>query len=399
MGIRLASLADPKAALWLRGRRTFPEWKENGPAIWMHCASLGEFEQGRPLLEAIRKEYPAYRIIITFFSPSGYEIRKNYPGADAVFYLPMDSKRNAVRFLDAIRPELVLWVKYEYWFYYLTEIKKRKIPLLLISSVFSAKQPFFRGYGGLWRQMLGSFSHIFVQNMESLQRLQSIPGLSCSLSGDTRFDRVHEITVGWTEVDHIREFCRDKFTVVAGSTWEEDEEEWTHFVKTNLQMAFIIAPHLVDEDSIRETGKRFPGCNRFSAWKAGIRNPSNVLIIDNIGLLSRLYKYADVAYVGGGFGNSGLHNILEAGAYGIPVIIGPVYEKHFEAIDMIKEGGAISISNALMLERVMSELTGNPEKRNAAGLAAGNYVRNNKGASEKILNYIREKRLLTNASN
>jgi len=338
-------------------------------------------------------------MIITFFSPSGYEIRKNYAGADAVYYLPMDSKRNAIRFLDSVRPELVLWVKYEYWYHYLTEIKKREIPLLLISSIFSARQPFFRWYGGLWRKMLSSFSHIFVQNKESLQWLQSIPGMSCSLSGDTRFDRVSEIMAGWTEVDHIREFCRDRFTVVAGSTWEEDEEEWMHYVKTNPQMAFIVAPHLVDEGSIRETAKRFPGCNRFSEWTAGVRKPSNVLVIDNIGILSRLYKYASVAYVGGGFGNSGLHNILEAAAYRIPVIIGPVYEKHFEAVDLIQEGGVFSVSNSLLLEKIMNELATNPDKRNEAGRAAGAYVKNNKGATERIMNYIREKRLLTNASN
>ena len=183
------------------------------------------------------------------------------------------------------------------------------------------------------------------------------------------------------------------------STWEEDEEEWTHFVRTNPQMAFIIAPHLVDEGSIQETAKRFPGCNRFSAWKSGTKNPSNVLIIDNIGILSRLYKYASVAYVGGGFGNSGLHNILEAAIYGIPVIIGPVYEKHFEAIALVNEGGAFSVSNSLMLEKIMNELALKPEKREAAGRAAAHYVKSNKGATERIMNYVRENLLLTKLSN
>lgn len=399
LGIRLASLADPKASQWLKGRKIFPQPPAKSPTLWMHCASLGEFEQGRPLLEAVKKEYPSYRIIITFFSPSGYEVRKNYSGADAVYYLPMDSRKNAIRFLDNIQPDLVLWVKYEYWFYYLTEIHKRKIPLLLVSAVFSGRQPFFKWYGSLWRKLMKSFTHVFVQNEESLAWLNKIPGASGSLSGDTRFDRVSDIVSHPKDVDHIKAFCGDKFVLVAGSTWEEDEEEWIHFVRANPQMAFIIAPHLVDEASIRETSKRFPGSNLYSLWAGGNRNDSHVLIIDNIGMLSRLYQYASVSYVGGGFGNSGLHNILEPAAYGIPVIFGPVYEKHFEAVELISAGGAFTISNALMLENLMNQLTDQTEKRIAAGRAAVDYVKKNRGATARILNYIRENRLLTSASN
>lgn len=400
LGIRLASLVDPKAKSWIRGRKKFPELSSQGPTIWMHCASLGEFEQGRPLLEALKSDYPQHRIVITFFSPSGYEVRKNYRGADAVIYLPMDSHRNAVRFLDMVKPDLVIWIRYEYWYHYLLEIKKRNIPLLLVSAVFRPDQPFFKWYGSLWRKILRSFTHIFVQNEESMKLLEARFGeLPVSLTGDTRFDRVSDIAGQWTEVPGIRNFCLDKKVIVAGSTWEEDEEEWVHYVKAHPEIRFLFAPHLVDEGNIREVCGRFKGSIRYTDLVKQNNSDANVLIMDNIGMLSRLYQYADITYVGGGFGGSGLHNILEAAVYGKPVIIGPVHEKHYEAGEMIAAGGAFSVRNALELEQLMDAMLQDQEKKAKAGLAAGDYVKQKRGATPRIMNHVREKRLLTSASN
>ncbi len=366
----------------------------------MHCASLGEFEQGRPLLEAIRQQYPAYKIVLTFFSPSGYEIRKNYAGADAVFYLPMDNAENAKQFLDTINPSLVLWVKYEYWYYYLTELKKRNIPVLLVSGIFRKDQPFFRWYGGLWKKMLAAFNCLFVQNKNSALLLQQL-GIKTEhiiTSGDTRFDRVIAIAEKKAEVDFIKAFCNDQKVLVAGSTWEDDETELIHYVRAHPEIKFIIAPHEVDKENLKDVKKEFAGAVFYSELieQKSLLENAHVLIIDNIGMLSRLYQYAHITYVGGGFGNDGIHNILEAAVYGKPVIFGPVYEKFAEAKDLVDCGGAFSINNALELEALLDTLFKDEIKLQRSSAAAKNYVYSQKGATQVIMDHVKANLLLTN---
>ncbi len=430
IGIRVAAIANPKARKWINGRQNiFATINEqlrtlNGQPIWMHCASLGEFEQGRPLLEEIKKNTSTgtaskVKIVLTFFSPSGYEVMKNYKGADHVFYLPMDSPQNAKQFLDTVNPSLVLWVKYEYWFYYLSEIKRRNIPAILVSGIFRQNQPFFKWYGGIWKKMLETFTHFFVQNQESESLLAKIGfAQNVSINGDTRFDRVLEIADHFTDVPHIAAFCSDSPVIVAGSTWEEDEIELLHFVNVHQQIKFIIAPHEIDKLNLKNVKDEFPNSIFYSSLvkenstvkkddpqlseiaqssklKAQSQVP-NVLIIDNIGMLSRLYQYATVAYVGGGFGADGVHNVLEAAVYGKPVVFGPVYEKFDEAIGLVKAAGGISIDGPVKLETVLNNLFNNEEERKRMGEAARKFVHENAGASKKIIQFIQEKRLLTN---
>lgn len=433
-GIRIASIWNEKAKFWIRGRKNIfeiikknfialniqpetqnPEPKtHNAKTIWMHCASLGEFEQGRPLIEKIKEEYPAENIVITFFSPSGYEIQKNFKGADHVFYLPLDSASHAKKFIDLIKPKLVLWVKYEYWYYYLQELKKQNIPTLLISGAFRKGQPFFKWYGSFWKKMLHSFTYFFLQNDTSALLLKNINIKNIAISGDTRFDRVIAIAERFEDIPFIKEFCVDSKVIVAGSTWEDDEAELVHYAKTNTHIKFIIAPHEVDKENLRDVKKSFTGAIFYSEWASNVKRETsneknrdlshgllyppygNCLIIDNIGMLSKLYKYADITYVGGGFGDDGLHNILEAAVYGKPVIFGPEFEKNFEAEELIECGGAITIENALELEKILNELLNNETELKKRSIAAKNYVYNNAGATKKIMEYIQENRLLTN---
>ena len=415
LGIRVVSVWNPKAKKWLQGRKDIfatinnQQLTNNVGAIWMHCASLGEFEQGRPLLEALKTDNPQQKIVLTFFSPSGYEVMKDYKGADHVFYLPMDSPANAKRFLDAINPSLVLWVKYEYWFYYLSEIKKRNIPTILVSGIFRQSQPFFKWYGSIWKKMLQTFTHFFVQNLESKSLLEKI-GLAkkVTINGDTRFDRVLEIAANFTAVPHIAAFCGNSPVIVAGSTWEEDEIELLHFVNVHQHVKFIIAPHEIDKLNLKDVKNEFPNSIFYSDLIAQQKtnNPHgtadskpttpHILIIDNIGMLSCLYRYATVTYIGGGFGADGVHNVLEAAVYGKPVVFGPVYEKFDEAIGLVNAGGAISIDGPVKLETVLNNLLKDEPERKRRGEAASNFVKENAGASKKIIEFIQEKRLLTN---
>ena len=385
----------------------------------MHCASLGEFEQGRPVIEKLRKQYPVRKIIITFFSPSGYEIRKNYPGADYIFYLPPDSKKNARKFIDAIHPRLVIWIKYDYWFYYLDELKKRNIPVLLVSAIFMPSQSFFKWYGKLHRYMLHCFAHLFVQTAASKKLLETI-GIekNVSISGDTRFDRVIEIAGQFEPVAAVEKFCGNSRVIVAGSTWEEDEEELDHYANTHPDIKFIIAPHEIDEDHLRDIENLFHESIRFSElekkladgrWPMAADNPFNensikdssyrssinVLIIDNIGMLASLYKYATIAYVGGGFGDDGVHNVLEAAVYGKPVVFGPVIEKYFEAMELVESGGGLVIDSALEAEAEFNRLFSNPEEYQFACEASKNYVHGKQGATGMIIQYIQANLLLT----
>lgn len=407
MGIGLIAPWNRKARRWLDGRKSLFEriqaelGSEKSPVIWMHCSSLGEFEQGRPVIERLKAVSPSSRIIITFFSPSGYEARKDYKGADHIFYLPLDSRNNARRFIDLINPALVIWIKYDYWYYFLVELKKRKIPTLLVSGIFRTDQPFFKWWGRLHKYMLECFTHLFVQTENSRNLLENIGfSTNVTISGDTRFDRVIEIAENREPLPAIEAFCQNAKVIVAGSTWEEDEEELDHYANIHPEIKFIIAPHEIEEARLKEVELLFRHRIRYSAWVAGQTLPAgrtapNVLIIDNIGMLSRLYQYATITYVGGGFGDDGVHNVLEAAVYGRPVVFGPVIEKYIEAVELVDNGGGIVIDSALEAESVFSRLLTNTEEYRQVCEASRNYVYSRKGATGKVISYIQENRLLT----
>lgn len=383
-----------------------------GPVVWMHCASLGEFEQGRPVLEQLRAAHPHYKYVLTFFSPSGYEAAQHYKGADHIFYLPMDSREHAQQLCGQLNPVLVLWIKYDYWYYYMHELQSRQVPLLLLSGIFRRNQAFFRWHGGIQRRMLRCITHFFVQNEHSQRLLQTLGLTNVTVSGDTRFDRVIAIAENAGPVPGIDEFCGSSPVIVAGSTWQEDEEELDHFANTRSEIKFIIAPHEVEEARIQEVEKLFKRCVRYSevvrreasGAKPGNQSPGsglttqepNVLIIDNIGLLSRLYRYATITWVGGGFGSDGVHNVLEAAVYGKPVVFGPVYDKYLEAVELVGSGGGFSVENALEAETLFTSLLIDKEEYDLACEASREYVYAKKGATEKIVAYIQENRLLTN---
>ncbi|HEY4207327.1 MAG TPA: glycosyltransferase N-terminal domain-containing protein [Puia sp.] len=412
LGIGLITPWNKKAKSWLEGRKDlFPRMqaelnsKENTnikfPTIWMHCSSLGEFEQGRPVIERLRIQSPYCRIIISFFSPSGYEARKDYKGADHIFYLPLDSRKNARTFIDLIKPDLVIWIKYDYWYYFLVELKKREIPTLLVSGVFRPGQPFFKWWGRLHRYMLECFTWLFVQTETSRQLLEGL-GFSANVSigGDTRFDRVIEIAGNQEALPAIEAFCQGRTVIVAGSTWEEDEEELDHYANSHPDIRFIIAPHEIDEPRLKEVEHLFRNKIRYSEWTKGTPLPSgrqtpNVLIIDNIGMLSRLYQYATITYVGGGFGDDGVHNVLEAAVFGKPVIFGPVIEKYIEAVELVDCGGGIVIDSALEAESVFRRLLNDEEEYGHICQASRDYVYSKRGATAQIVDYIDRQGLLT----
>ena len=329
----LAFFGNKKARLWVDGRKDVFAYlgsklsNNTSLVIWFHCASLGEFEQGKPVMEALKQLYPQHKLLVTFFSPSGYEIRKNYPNADVICYLPMDSRKHAETFIKTVKPSFVVFVKYEFWYYYLTEIKRQNISLLLVSGLFRKGQPFFNWYGKFHKQMLQCFIHIFVQNQASLQLLQSISYTKASISGDTRFDRVLQTANSFEPLPLIELFCGDKQVLVAGSTWPEDDEELDHFVITHPQMRFIIAPHDISEERLQECEQLYKHTIRYSQLKnTELTSNTNTLIIDNIGMLSRIYRYAHITYVGGAFGGDGIHNILEAAVFAKPVVFGPEHD-------------------------------------------------------------------------
>jgi 3-deoxy-D-manno-octulosonic-acid transferase len=419
VGAQLISPWNHKAKLWLAGRKNiFAKIRSefsagNNEVVWMHAASLGEFEQGTPVLEKIRLLYPHSKIVVSFFSPSGYEIIKNYAGADYITYLPADSKANANKFIELINPKLVLWIKYEYWYYYLEALKKKQIPLLLISAVFYPDYIFLKWYGSLHKKMMHNFTHLFLQTEESKKLIAEICITeNVTVSSDTRFDRVTEIAENVGSFPVIEKFCGKNIPViVAGSTWEEDEEELDHYANAHAEIKFIIAPHEINEERLKEVESLFRRSIRYSELEKYMtdgrgpmtdlvssnsqRSATNVLIIDNIGMLSRLYKYATITYVGGGFGDDGIHNVLEAAVYGKPVLYGPVIEKYVEAIELADCGGGIVVDSALEVESVLDRLLTNPEEYYHACEASKNYVYARRGATEKIIQFIQANRLLT----
>ncbi len=348
--VRLVALWHKKAKLWSEGRRDIfrrmagcisPEDR----VVWVHVASLGEFEQGRPIIERVREEYPQYKILLTFFSPSGYEIRKEYSGADYIFYLPLDTPRNVRRFLDVAHPEIAIFVKYEFWLNMLSELRRRSIQTYIVSAIFRPNSIFFKPYGGLWRRALESFETIFVQNNESRELLAKLGFDNVIVAGDTRFDRVAQIAQSAQKIDLIESFCGTSPLFVAGSTWSSDEELLIELINENRDIKFVIAPHEMDEARIAALiAKCRGGAIRYTEAVEGGKMGAQLLILDTVGLLSSTYQYAKWAYIGGGFG-AGIHNTLEATTFALPIAFGPKYQKFKEARDMVHLGAAHSITS------------------------------------------------------
>lgn len=368
----------------------------------MHCASLGEFEQGRPVLEAIRERYPAHRILLTFFSPSGYEHQKHYTGADMVDYLPMDGPRNAKRFIELANPSLVIFVKYEFWFYYLKKLHYRRIPLLLISAYFRPEMSFFRWYGALARKMLTRFDRIFVQDAGSRELLAGI-GIreNVEIGGDTRFDRVLSLSQEITPIEPLEAFLTPNKVLVVGSSWAADEELWADQLEWCKQQGIrlLIVPHEVDAASTLETLRRFPTAQCYSEIEGGAPLKSDILVVDRVGILAKLYRYGWVNYVGGGLDSGGVHNVLEAAVHGRPVITGPRVEKYREAQELAMVNGSATLPEtniASALRDLLEKWHSEPSIVENMGRSAGEFVRERTGAVDRILRYIQEKRLLTN---
>ncbi|NOT51608.1 MAG: 3-deoxy-D-manno-octulosonic acid transferase [Chitinophagaceae bacterium] len=399
----ITSPFNSKTKKWVTGRKDlFEKLHAAIPAdakiVWMHCSSLGEFEQGRPVLEKIRSQYPRYKVLLTFFSPSGYEVQKNYDGADWVFYLPMDGRSNAKRFAEIVHPSLVIFVKYDLWYFYLKEINKRNIPLLLISALIE-KSKVFKWYGRMHRKMFGLISHFFVQDAESKKLLDKAGFSNSTVAGDTRFDRVIEIAEKFEPIPLIENFITGHKTIIAGSTWQEDDIVLKKTVEiiNDPSLKLIIAPHELGERNLNDLKKLFPNSIRYSQLSTPNSQLSTCLIIDNIGILSRLYKYGDITFVGGGMTSYGVHNVLEAAVYSKPVIIGPFYKKYIEAIGLVDCGGALVIKNEKELAVTIRELlTNTGDSYIKSAKASGNFVQQNAGADRKILQFIQENRLLTN---
>lgn len=391
---------NAKAKLLVTGRKgllkQIEQTVEQGQEyIWFHFASLGEFEQGRSVMEQIKQRFPSEKIIVTFFSSSGYEIRKNTPLADFVFYLPADTSKNARKFLDILNPKFAIFTKYEYWYHYFNELNKRNIRLLMISAIFREDQIFFKQYGGFFRSILKKVSYFFTQNNESVNMLKWIGITKAGLAGDTRFDRVVELPKQHKEILPALHFSKDSNVLVAGSTWPEDEILLKELLEKHKDLKAIIAPHEIHDDHINALQKMFPNAMLFSKYDTYTdqqKTVSRELIIDNIGLLSSLYYYGRIAYIGGGFG-AGIHNTLEAATYGMPVIFGPKYEKFQEAIDLLELGAGFSISKYQELEEAFTALQ-QSDKLLKSSLAAKNYVQQRSGATQIIMKYLETEKLL-----
>jgi len=390
--IQFYSLFNEKAKLFVKGRKN---WKQNlaskidgnSKYIWFHCSSLGEFEQGRPVIEELKSQFPEYKIALTFFSPSGFEIRKNYPLADVVAYLPLDTKRNAQTFLEIVRPEKAFFVKYEFWYFYISELKRRNVPLYIVSAIFRENQQFFKNTPwGLWyRKILFKVEHLFVQNEKSGELLKSIGISNFTVTGDTRFDRVAAIARDSKKLPIVEKFKGNSLLIIAGSTWKPDEELLSAFINQSKNIKFIIAAHEVSAANINRIHQllKKPAVS-FSKVSESEVDKYEVLIIDSVGLLSSIYRYGDIAYIGGGFG-VGIHNILEAATFGLPVIFGPNYKKFKEAVDLISEGGAFSVSNATELRDALDKLIDDRDERQKASQFCNNYVAKNVGSTKHIV--------------
>ena len=394
--LKIVALFSPKMALFVKGRKDVFKTLEakiqaNDKSIWFHAASLGEYEQGLPVIEKIKEKYPSHKIIVTFFSPSGYEVRKNNTVANCTVYLPLDTQKNAKQFIELTNPELVFFIKYEYWPNYLNELKKRNIKTYLISGILRENQAFFKWYGGFYRKSLDAFDFFFVQNESSKQLLQSLGHQNVLVSGDTRFDRVSTILEKNNTLDFIAEFKDNKITVVVGSSWPKDEEIIAQYINeySNENVKFIIAPHNIKAEQIANLKTLITKPTvLFSEKENQSLSDQQVFIIDTIGILTKIYSYADIAYVGGGFGNPGIHNILEPATFGIPIVIGPNYSHFAEATALVKLEGCVSIANNKDLLETFDDLIYKPDIRFQKGAICRQFVQQNKGATAIILNHL-----------
>jgi 3-deoxy-D-manno-octulosonic-acid transferase len=390
----LIALFSKKIKLFVAGRKeTFFKLSalKNEKTIWFHAASLGEFEQARPIIEALKKQYKHYKILVTFFSPSGYEVRKNYNLADVVCYLPLDSKANAQKFIQEVKPVIAIFIKYEFWPNLLNELKKKEIKTLLVAGILRKNQLFFKSYGGFMKKSLAAFHHFFVQDDTSKELLSSINFTNVTVAGDTRFDRVSEILKQNNSLDFINEFKDNTYTIVAGSTWKEDEELLVDYINTKAteDEKFIIAPHNIKPAAILELKKSIHKKTVLYSKKEGENLSNNqVFIIDTIGILTKIYAAADLAYVGGGL-KTGLHNILEPATFGIPVVIGNKYDKFKEAVDLVKIGGCISIKNQQEFTAALVHLKQDVSFRKLTGVINKKYIEHHLGATKLIINYLK----------
>ncbi|MFT7396689.1 MAG: 3-deoxy-D-manno-octulosonic-acid transferase [Flavobacterium sp.] len=398
--LHFVALFNSKIKLFVEGRKIVfstleLKIKPSDKTIWFHAASLGEYEQGLPVIEKIREEYPLHKIVITFFSPSGYEVRKNNTVADATVYLPLDTKKNAQRFLEIVHPDMVFFIKYEYWLNYLNQLKIRSTPTYLISGIFREQQMFFKWYGGFYRKALDTFTSFFVQNEGSKKLLQQVGKMNVAVSGDTRFDRVAAILDKDNTLDYISQFKNETLTIVVGSSWPKDEALLLDFINTNtLNLKFIIAPHNIKRDQIEQFKNSITKKVVLFSEKEGENLADfDVFIIDTIGILTKIYSYADIAFVGGGFGNPGVHNLLEPATFGVPIIVGPNYSHFAEATALVNMGGCVSVSNKAELNAALKDLITDANFRSEKGHICSTFVQMNKGATNIILKNVVRSRL------
>lgn len=395
--LKIVAIFNKKINLFVEGRtETFSKLitgiSKEDQVFWIHCASLGEFEQGRPIIEKLKTQYPKHKLVVTFFSPSGYEVRKNYEVANVVCYLPLDSKKNVTHFLEIVHPNLAIFVKYEFWPNLLNELQNKKIKTILVSGIFNENQVFFKWYGGWMRKSLTAFSHFFVQDSNSEKLLNSIQFQNVTVSGDTRFDRVFEITAQNNMLNFITEFKNNTYTLVAGSTWKEDEDLLVEYINNyaSENEKFIIAPHNINAKAIEVLKNSISKKTvLFSDKENKNLKDFQVFIIDIVGILTKIYSYANIAYVGGGYTKSGIHNVLEPATFGVPIVIGPNYQKFNEAIELIENKACFVVDNSQKLSVLLNEFYQDKQKRKLAGSNALNYVVNKTGATSKILNFIK----------
>lgn len=395
--LAISPLFSKKLGLLVRGRQTVFKTLQTAiragdSTIWFHCASLGEFEQGLPIIKAVKKRFPDHKLVITFFSPSGYEVKKNDPVADIVTYLPSDTIAHSRRFLDAVHPSMAFFVKYEFWPNYLFELKKRQIITLLVSGLFRKDQPFFAPHGGFMRRALGCFDHLFVQDTTSQELAASIGFTNVTVSGDTRFDRVSGQIEQSNDIAGIDQFVGGQLCVVCGSTWPEDHHILLPYINSSGPgVKFIIAPHVVAPAKIQQLRSGLVvAAALYSEFEKQPNTSARVLIVDRIGLLSRLYAYADLAYVGGGMGSDGLHNILEPATFGAPIVIGKNYDKFPEAIRLESLAGLFSVQDKVELKDQFDKLLTDRELRRETGLICEHFIQANTGATARVMAYLDE---------
>jgi 3-deoxy-D-manno-octulosonic-acid transferase len=388
--VKIAALRNPKAKLWLNGRKRLlkrikTEVAGNGPVIWVHCASLGEFEQGRPLIEEIKRKFPEKKILLTFYSPSGYELQKNYSKADFVYYLPLDKRRNARRFIKYINPEKVFFIKYEYWFNYLSILKKKKIPVYFVSAIFRQEQLFFKRKGRWYRKLLKKVTHFFVQNPQSERLLKNIGIENVTVCGDTRFDRVAHISDNVKPLPLVDKFVRGRFSLIVGSSWKAEDALVLQYIRTHPNIRVILAPHEVNAENLAKTMQLF-GDKAILYSNLTEKNIADkqVLVIDCYGLLTSLYQYGNAALVGGGFG-VGIHNVLEPATFGMPIIFGPNYERFREAVELVEQNCAFPVHNIEDFNVIVNRLTYDTKTVENISKQAAMYVIHNVGATMKII--------------